>query len=406
MVASLTRSAPALFRLSRACLLVGIVAACDSDSPPVPDFEFPDSLAVESSEPRLRAGEWTLGTEPVIQVGSSSGEDVLDRVLSATRLSTGTLVVANGGSAEILYYSPAGDLIARAGGTGGGPGEFRAHTGLNAMWKLAGDTLGAWEHSLARMTVFDDLGEHVRTWTLSRDTVRVLQVVGRFEDGAWAVVFPVMEAAGLGDVVRPLELYVRYGPDGRISNDLGLLPGMEYFLRQRNGRRSPALRPLGKLPAAAVDGRAFYFSSGEDHEVAVFSEDGEPVRLIRWAGPALGLSREELDAFKAAQMDNAPESPGPRSAWRRAVDEAPYPSSLPAIRRMLIDEPGQLWVQEYQRPVAETLNWFVFDSAGHWVTTVPMDARFRASEIGADYVLGIHTDTLGVERVQLWPLAR
>jgi hypothetical protein len=46
----------------------------------------------------------------------------------------------------------------------------------------------------------------------------------------------------------------------------------------------------------------------------------------------------------------------------------------------------------------------VFDAEGVWQGAVKLPASIRVLDIGANYVLGVHADELGVESVQLFSL--
>lgn len=93
---------------------------------------------------------------------------------------------------------------------------------------------------------------------------------------------------------------------------------------------------------------------------------------------------------------------------RAAAEEAPLVESYPAFRAMLSDPLGHLWVREYDLPGADRPApiWTVFDAGGHALGFVETPAGLSLLEIGEDYLLGHTTDELGIERVQVWELAR
>ena len=125
------------------------VTACDSDSSPAGR---PDQLAhsvrdsagitiVESTRPATDSRlDWKVGTEPQVSFGAAMGESEyqLYQVGDATRLAGGRIVVANGGSNQLLVFDEAGNYLAAWAGQGDGPGEFRS---LASVHRWAGDSL-------------------------------------------------------------------------------------------------------------------------------------------------------------------------------------------------------------------------------------------------------------------------
>jgi len=98
----------------------------------------------------------TLG-EQYQEIGVAEGapEYQLFRVTGALRLASGGIVVANTGTSELRYYDEEGRFQFRAGGSGGGPGEFR---NLNGVYQTGPDTILAFD-KIGRKSLFNDLGE-------------------------------------------------------------------------------------------------------------------------------------------------------------------------------------------------------------------------------------------------------
>ena len=82
------------------------------------------------------------------------------------------------------------------------------------------------------------------------------------------------------------------------------------------------------------------------------------------------------------------------------------PKTMPAFTTFVVDPERNLWVREYRRPGGDGERWTVFDSEGLMLGTLSAPLRFRFTDVGADYVLGIRTDDLGVEHVQLYRLEK
>src|SRR5687767_12029167 len=87
-------------------------------------------LASATRTDRLRSGvqsggEIRVGEEPVVTLVADAGSrDELVRVISAFRLSNGSIAVADAGAYEVRIYDRQGRILHRTGRKGKGPGEF------------------------------------------------------------------------------------------------------------------------------------------------------------------------------------------------------------------------------------------------------------------------------------------
>ena len=80
---------------------------------------------------------------------------------------------------------------------------------------------------------------------------------------------------------------------------------------------------------------------------------------------------------------------------------------------MLLDDVGDLWVEQYRGPVAHErgpipgpIHWSVFDPDGIWLGNVEMPAGFILRVITRDRVLGFMIDELDAKEVYAYPLRR
>lgn len=92
--------------------------------------------------------------------------------------------------------------------------------------------------------------------------------------------------------------------------------------------------------------------------------------------------------------------------WNRYLRETPFPDRMPAYARLPVDALGHLWAERYRPPWEEGSSWCVFDGRGVWLGELPAPSGLRIFEIGADYVLGLERDEVGVPFVVMLPLAR
>ena len=107
-------SAERLLRWSRLVLLSSVLVSASCG-----DGGAPGSGDVLAS--------WPVSDEPIVSIGGADEREgyLLHRVVGATRLGDGRIVIANGSTLQLRYYDPEGNHLFDAGGEGDGPGEFR-----------------------------------------------------------------------------------------------------------------------------------------------------------------------------------------------------------------------------------------------------------------------------------------
>jgi hypothetical protein len=111
---------------------------------------------------------WSTDSDPLFSIGGTGTE--LFRVLTALFQSDGGVVVVDGGAHELLLFDRLGNLRARGGGEGSGPGEFHQITSVSVG---PGDSIFAYDGREHRLSVFDPAGGFARA-------VRVLNA-GRWD---------------------------------------------------------------------------------------------------------------------------------------------------------------------------------------------------------------------------------
>jgi hypothetical protein len=158
----------------------------------------------------------------------------------------------------------------------------------------------------------------------------------------------------------------------------------------------------------------------ERFDLALVGSGGLVVRRIRTPAVPVAVTASQRAAF-ADRVLNGPmplgDTPYQDPAIRRAiVDMMVYPEALPTHYRVVGAKDGRLWVERGDAPrdplpqvaeaYSEPTTWDVFSPEGEWLTPVVLPAEFQPLEIGATYVLGVHHDEIGVERVRLYDLTR
>lgn len=351
-----------------------------------------------------------LAAEPSLVIGTRS-EPVyqFERVAGAVQLRDRSIVVGDGGNNELRFYNRSGIYLSSRGRRGEGPGEFQ---GLSQLHIRSGDSLLA--GSSYSISLFTPSGRFVRRLDPLRPPAP-LPIGEKFIlaalDGGKSI---------MGALPRPVESnrspqnglrwtdsihLALIAPDNALLAVLGRFPSrvMEW---QGTDLSWPWFSPEA---VSASDGKHFFLGFGTDYSIRVFGISGRLERIIRrkWVAERVDVGawiRARIEATGAADS----------GSLRKALLGAPRAETLPAFAAMVVDRVGQLWVrdarmldyvpQEGTKP--SRTNWSVFSPAGLWLGDVHMPARFRPTDIGADYVLGVAQDADGVETVALYKLER
>lgn len=377
--------------LSGAWLCI-VLNACNpsSDAPPG-DAGAADGRAVP---------EWTFSAEPVVDIGGE--DDGLFMALSAVRTRDG-VVVANAGTGELRWFDGSGRPVRAAGRKGGGPGEFQHITWVGV---LRGDSVAAWDPVLRRLSVFDAEGRFARVLPVAARGP-LASVVGPLDDGSLLMATRTHVEPPRGTTVwRDSAVVVRVRLADGGMDTVGRFPGTEWFADASDGGRVQT-RPFGRQAAAAVHGSTFYVGTGDAYEVGAYAADGTPRGRIRTPHEPMRVRAEDREAF-LAEVVQVGGSEQDRQARTRMLAAAPFPETLPPYTSLAADADGNLWVRETQRPGAtpEISRWSVFNANGERVATVRGPARFKAFQIGPDWILGTLTGDADAEHVRIYRIER
>jgi hypothetical protein len=398
------------------------VAACgEGRAGASPDVVRRDSAGVEivrSEAPAWSEAErWRVETDdPLLDVGSASGaaDQELYQVRGLVRLSDGRWVVANGGTNELRFYAPDGELVARAGSQGEGPGEFRRLSGLE---RLPGDSILAWDGALPRVSVFDSTGNLVRSFRLDDPPADVegepeLSVsrvfpVGVFREGsllARGLDLPMGENPSSG-LTTPTRAYFLYDRDGGYRNLIATYPGAERWMRVTESTIEIRTLPFTVNPLQVVAGDRWYFGGGDRYEISVRTSDSAPARLIRRRHETRDVSEADEETYITERL-NGVDDPDARDELRRSLQEQPFPSTFPAYANLTVSRDGHLWIQSYRRPGESPPPWSVFALDGRWLGDVQLPEDFDPMWIDDEVVAGVWEDELEVEHLRAYRLVK
>ena len=409
-------------------------AGADQDPPEVANpiaSEIRDSAGIPIVENRAPASGsrlgWAVGDAPVVSIGSRDATDAFQfhRVGDATRLADGRIVVANGGSNELLVFDADGTHLGAWAGEGDGPGEF---WDLSTVRPWPGDSLIAGDDLQGRASIFGLSGAHGRTMTLRGPpdpTTREVAAAGQAADAGPVDVEPHVILRVLPDGTlltrtprgytqgfhRWESSYALMGTDGSTRASLGNYLGTETFsafYEQADGNFAviPLWHPFGKTTVTTAWGGLAAIGDTETYEIKAYRSDGSLARIVRRDHETrIPTQAEQDEAFRNRFAGLSEEDREPRMEVATTV---PLVESFPAYSGLRGDALGHLWVAGFKLPEAayEGTLWTVFDAEGRALGFVATPGGLSIFEIGEDYILGSTTDEMDVEYVQLWELAR
>jgi hypothetical protein len=368
-----------------------------------------DSLGVtivESRRPVWSASDaWTVSATPALRIGVVEGDPHYQffRIAGVRRLSTGEIVVADGGSHTIRWYDGAGRFLQSVGGPGDGPGEYRW---LGGLVGLPGDSILAKDPQRHRVSLYGPSGRLIRSWVIQPLRTYVMPPpIGRVRDGRFIAMTESGQSSPYG-YVRYQALLVRY-QDSAVVDTIAQVAGSEaYYLRCPT--RPNAIcnyAPLFALQIhAAVSGDRIAIGNGDEYAVSVFDPSGALSAVYRRVIPRAKLP----ELWVTTLIDSAVgmQRPQDQPAVRRALEEVPRREYVPAYTDLLFDQLGCLWVARTTGPGDATRPWDVFDTRGSLLGTVTLPTALRVKQVDDEYILGVEADANQVEFVVLYRLTR
>ena len=353
---------------------------------------------------------WILSDTASVDIAGTGAAPFQD-IVAVVRTPAGAIAVADGATQRIRLFTPSGAPLRSLGGRGTEAGEFE---GLSWLTHAA-DSLLAYDLVQRRFTLFGD-ARTIRASELAGLGDLFVSPVGRFRDGsilvaAGGAVFPFPDSAGR--VRRDSATLLRFGVDGRLQDTLTRVAWSESFGVEiaSAGQRfiAPMPRPFGQRTSAFVRFGGFGVSEGGKYQIDLYDAEGKHTMSIRREVAGSPVTPEAIDGFRTARAAAPPADGMQRqldSALVRALDSAPFPARMPVIERVLVDDAGNIWVEDYSVRGDQPSTWSVFDISGIWQGEIAVPPRFDPMYIGADMIYGVWRDPGEAPRVRAYPLVK
>ncbi|MDE2795970.1 MAG: hypothetical protein OXL34_14205 [Gemmatimonadota bacterium] len=277
------------------------------------------------------------------------------------------------------------------------------------MHRWRGDSLLALYTHANHLSVLDSEGNVGRTFTLARDDsffgVETVLPGGAILSSDW------VPRGGLsGGLSRPEETFRVKDAEGDMVSFLGSFRGTEWFSSWSGSSGWSVEIPHAHRISTFAWGDLVAIAPNDTYEIRVFGLDGTLKRIVRRDHDLVASTEAHIDAEIEDRVARRPEEERAerRQELREDFQEVPFPETFPAFAEAMADLVDHLWVREYEIPGEGGANpvWTVFDPEGRVLGFVDTPAGLDVYEIGEDHILGLATDELGVEYIQVWALER
>ena len=379
-------------------VLIGCAGADDSsrsavgrDSAGIWITENPSGAVGEESRLQLPA---------VLEIGRSEGEgdgpDLFGSIRQVMRLSSGNIAVADGLAREVRIFGEDGSHLVTFGGRGEGPGEF---TNLVSIAESGGDSIAAVDNLNARVSLFTSAGEFVRSFPIPRlPGASAPNVAGWFEDGTLLVTTPSRSPSR---DTRDQSTRFLYSVDrrGEILNTLG------EFADSRLGRNGMALG-FGSRAEFAVGGALAWYGHSGEFELMGYDRMGTVRRIVRMERIPRAVTQGEIDEARTRVEESLRGLSGP--AVER-IRDTEFAGTHPVHGMVRSAGGGGLWVERYRSPFAPDslpMEWDIFDAEGKLKGHLTSPGNFEITDIGPEFILGVHRDSLGVQTARMYRVLR
>ena len=197
----------------------------------------------------------------------------------------------------------------------------------------------------------------------------------------------------------PVPLFLG-GPTRGERDTLGVFPGPENFVFALPDEFWFAVRPVtfGRRLVTAAEGDRIAIAETDIFSVRIYGSDGILHQVVRQHRVPVPIETEEIARFNDSVLSTV-EDPRSRGFFREMFEVMPKHETFPALSSIQFDRIGNLWVEEYRQPRDQRSIWQVFGQDGRLVARAEIPAELQVLDIGADYLMGITRDELGVERI-------
>jgi hypothetical protein len=398
--------------------LVVVLSAC-AEAPRQSSATESDSAGITIVINRPPYPNWHVADSPVVRIGVREGEAAyqLHDVQFAARLTDGRVVVVDGGSQEVRWYTMSGVHRSSLGRRGAGPGEFG---NIRSVVVTPDDSILVMDFANQRITWLSPDEALVREHRVGGFGTSDKRVLGVATDGRLRMAnlrYTYSVARPGFNPTRDSLLLLLYSSSG--VDSVARLPGDETstWVSFENGRPSRMMQwglGYGHLTLTGSTRDYFIVAHGEHGQLEMLNSAGTLARVSRLedraTAPVTDADRDRFvkywtDAARARGVSDVTEIEHGR---RDEMQTLPEHHTVPPFDRMLVDADDRIWLRDYRPPwFAGPLQvWTVYEANGHVVARVSIKGDLEVMHVGQDHVTVVERDELDVETVAVYRIER
>lgn len=350
---------------------------------------------------------WRVDATPARVIGPEAGvSGEFAFILSAARLSDGSIAVVSRGTHDIRIFDAAGRHTRTYGRKGAGPGEYEQPSYIGR----SGDTLFIYDYSFHRVTALDARSGAARTRMMPRDTSGLmLDPYLRLGDGTLiAMPIPFTSMRRRDGTQRSQIRVMALGSDtAQPPITIGTFPYITSLaVNPENRERAPSVGFYAFGPSLWITGSpgVVVIGDGAEPRLRYFTTDGTAT-----GDAALPLEPRRFDRRAVAAARDRLLAVSPERIHRSIIDrhEPRYlPETEPFFRELRAGPGGEVWVERFRVDQFAAAEFLVIGKERAPRARVVLPPNLRPYEIGHDYILGVTTDEDGVESVVLHRYSR
>jgi hypothetical protein len=370
----------------------------------------------DTSDPFPDLAHYEIGEQPLVILREDGTPEKEFTSVSARRLTTGDIVVADAGSASLHLFARDGQLKATLARRGDGPGELQGMFGLTTLADTI-LTLGRPPMSRQGVNVYVAERGFVRNIVPATDSVRLLTVMDRLATGQF-VVRRGMAIRAFDEPPKPGTMIPDTVVFGLYEVPAGAGPGKATWLTPvqthsffvyaaQLGRLQSALAvyQLGPTTTVVASGDRLWVIDGGGGALTAYDGAGLAVVSRRLSLEPEPFDEAALVRARALSLASA------RTAQDTARFEAMYdraflPAMMPLVSAAHPGADGEVWLRLFDVESVNPPRYLVIDRDGNEIATAVMPSGLGVQHIGADFVLVTRRDSLDVQSVVEYPLRR
>lgn len=358
---------------------------------------------------------WSIDSTPLLEIGGNStqpGHD-LYRVVGAIVREDGSVAVASSGSFDVRIFSRTGELQARAGQRGEGPGDFSPF--MSGLARCGGDSLAVMQPG--RITVLAPGGELSRVIAPPPyEGGPPPEPVSAGPDSCEESVWRLRRAMPLDTSGYVEQAYSLIRRDAYTHAVVTQFAGTVRYRTEVNGQPAMIFIPWHPEPAYTAHNGSVFWTSGADDIITYWRAAGDSVSL-KWSARREAISDAERELYTAARSERIAEEPN----YARSLlpwEQLPHkPTEHPTVAQMFVDGDHHVWLRPFparSNGIGDRLDddagafevWSILSIRDGAQAQITLPVALSLTDIGEQHIAGVWTDDEGLESVRVYRLNR